>query len=450
MKERPSRPLDRCRAASARNSLVAAAGVPAATLALALALASAPLLPVPHAHLGAQESHERTARQVLERVPLIDGHNDLPWKIRNATDREVAAYDLRRTTEGHTDLARLRDGGVGAQFWSVYVSCADRERGALLTQLEQIDIARDVIDRYPELERVGTASELEDAFARGRIASLLGMEGGHAIENSLAALRDFHRLGVRYMTLTHNCDTEWAEAAIDSDRLGRPVRGLTDFGRELVREMNRLGMLVDLSHTADATMSDALDTSEAPVIWSHASARAVTDHVRNVPDSILRRLPENGGVVMVTFVPAFVSERHRQWSDRETERREACEAEHGADTEGSVRCLEEWREREPMPDALLTDVADHIEHVRDVAGIDHVGIGADYDGITRVVAGLEDVSTYPALLAELSRRGWSEDELEKLVGLNALRVMREAEAVSRRLRATGREPSLATVDGEGR
>ena len=315
------------------------------------------------------------------------------------------------------------------------------EEGAARVQLEQIDIARRILDRYPDvLEEARDASDVERIFGEGRIASFIGMEGGHAIENSLGALRAFHRMGARYLTLTHNCHTDWADAAN-----APPVHGgLTPFGREVVREMNRLGMLVDLSHTAPATMHAALDVAEAPVIWSHASARAVVDHVRNVPDQVLQRLPANGGVVMVTFVPAFVGRAHFPWSVREAAERTRLEGQYGLGDPRVAQAMSAWEAADPPPPATLAEVADHIEHIRRVAGIDHVGLGGDFDGITRVVEGLEDVSAYPALLAELSRRGWSEEDLAKLAGENILRVLREAEEVARRLQRE-RPPSTATL-----
>jgi membrane dipeptidase len=364
---------------------------------------------------SAQDSHAAKVRRVLETTPLIDGHNDLPWAIRESATapRDVEAYDLRGTVPGHTDLARLRAGGVGGQFWSVYIPCDAVSEGAARIQLEQIDIARQIFRKYPDaFGEALSASEVEAEFGRGRIASLMGMEGGHAIENSLGALRAYYGAGVRYLTLTHGCNTDWADSGTDDPRHG----GLTNFGREVIGEMNRLGMLVDLSHTSPETMHDVLDVAEAPVIFSHSSARAVTDHPRNVPDEVLRRLPSNGGVVMFTFVPSFVSDAVRTWE--------------GPD--------------EDTPRATLSDVADHIEHIRNVAGIDHVGIGGDFDGISSVVQGLEDVSTYPALLQELSRRGWSEDDLRKLVGENVLRVMRQAEAAARVIQRQ-RPPSTATI-----
>jgi len=359
-------------------------------------------------------ANQELVQRVLNTTPLIDGHNDLPWEIRGSADRDVRAYDLRSPTPGHTDIPRLRAGGVGAQFWSVYVPFGAVEEGAAKVQLEEIDIARQIIDLYPDhFELALSPSDVDRIFGEGKIASMLGMEGGHAIENSLGALRAFFDLGVRYMTLTHGGTIDWLDSATDEARHD----GLTAFGAEVVREMNRLGMLVDLSHVSPKGMADVLDVSEAPVIFSHSSARALTDSPRNVPDEILRRMPENGGVVMVTFVTSYVNE--------------------------DVRIYE--GPREGAPRATLEDVADHIEHVRDVAGIDHVGIGSDFDGISSTPVGLEDVSTFPALLGELAARGWTEAELRKLAGENVLRVWREAEVVARRLQRE-RGPSTATIE----
>ena len=359
------------------------------------------------------------AYRVLAATPLIDGHNDLPWAIREyeAAPMDVAAYDLRSTAPGQTDIPRLREGRVGGQFWSVYVPADAVAEGAAKVQLEEIDIARRMIERYPEtFELALTADDAVRIFESGRIASMIGMEGGHAIENSLGALRAFYRLGARYMTLTHSANIDWADSCCEDPELG----GLSAFGEAVVREMNRLGMLIDISHVSPETMNDVLDISEAPVIFSHSSAYALTHHVRNVPDVVLRRMPENGGVVMVTFVTVFVNEDLRRWSE-----------------------LPESERPAERPQATLADVADHIEHVRDVAGIDHVGIGSDFDGAT-TPAGLEDVSRFPALFAELHRRGWSEADLRKLAGENVLRAWREAERVAARLRAE-REPSTATI-----
>jgi membrane dipeptidase len=390
------------------------AGFPGALLVFAASMA----LIGPGGPVAGADPHLEIALRVLASTPLIDGHNDLPWQIRIHPDHamDVEAYGIEAREGGHTDLRRLREGRVGGQFWSVYVPTSAIETGAARYQLEQIDLMLEVIGNHPEeLELALTAEDVERVFRQGRIASLLGMEGGHAIENSLGALRAFHALGARYMTLTHNAHLDWVDAAVDPPRHG----GLTPFGREVVREMNRLGMLVDLSHVSDGTMSDVLDVSEAPVIFSHSSVRALTDHPRNVPDSILDRLPENRGVIMITFVPGFVSQAVRD---------------HALSGSGGS-----------PPAATLAQVADHIDHVRNRIGPDWVGIGADFDGITSVPVGLEDVSTYPALFAELSRRGWTEDELRKLAGGNVLRVMREAEAVARSLQRE-RGPSTATLE----
>jgi membrane dipeptidase len=365
--------------------------------------------------------------RLLRSVPLIDGHNDLAWRIRTAQPPgDVASYDLRQRTPGHTDLARLAEGRVGAQFWAAYLP-GDLEGGRFArVLLEQIDIIRQVIARYPD--RLGlalSADDIEREFTRGRIASLIGMEGGHGLENSLGVLRACHALGARYLTLTHNVTTDWADAALGAPRHG----GLTDFGRDVVWEMNRLGMLVDLSHVSPATMSAALDVTRAPLIFSHAGARALVDHPRNVPDPILARVRANGGIVMVTFVPPFVSSEAAAFEQRR-EAEEKQLAASVADAAERRRALEAWDAANPRPRATLAQVADHIEHVRDVAGADHVGIGSDLDGIDHVPVGLEDVSKFPDLLAELARRGWSDEDLAKLAGGNLLRVLREAEVVA--------------------
>jgi membrane dipeptidase len=366
------------------------------------------------------------ANRLLESTILVDGHNDLPWEIRRAEQPgDVAAYDLRKRTRGHTDLARLAAGKLGGQFWSIYIPGEIRDSGYARVQLEQFDIAHRLIAQYPEkLTFVWSADELEKAHKAGRIGSMLGMEGGHAIENSLGALRMYRRLGARYMTLTHNVTLDWADAAMDTARHG----GLTDFGREVVREMNRLGMIVDLSHTSPGTMSDALDVTRAPVIFSHSSARGVTDHPRNVPDSILARLPKNGGVVMVTFVTSFVSKAAMEWDRQAGEARGRLR--EVADSTERRRLRDEWMRANPRPAVTVRDVADHIEHIRRVAGVDHVGIGGDYDGTDWLPEGLEDVSAYPNLFAELIRRGWSDGDLRKLAGGNILRVMRQAEGAA--------------------
>jgi membrane dipeptidase len=384
----------------------------------------------------------QVARRALRAAPLIDGHNDLPWAIREAkgAPMDVEAYDLTKQTPGHTDLPRLRRGLVGGQFWSIYIPGEIRDSGYARVQLEQFDIAKRVIAKYPkDLAFAWTADDVRRAHRAGKVASMLGLEGGHAIENSLGALRAYRELGARYMTLTHNVTLDWADAALDSAKHG----GLTAFGKEVVREMNRLGMLVDLAHVSPATMSDALDATEAPVIFSHSGARAVVDVARNVPDSILRRLPKNGGVVMVPFVPGFTAKAVLEWEQAADKARAEAVAK-GADEASLRQMIQEYRRAHPMPRATIGDVADHIEHVRRVAGIDHVGIGGDFDGISTTPVGLEDVSTYPALFAELARRGWTQAELEQLAGRNVLRVMEQAERVAARLQKE-RAPSTKTI-----
>jgi membrane dipeptidase len=395
---------------------------------------------------AAAQSQDRAlehARKLLKSTPLIDGHNDLPWEIRvsKTAPRDVAAYDLRARAPKHTDLGRMREGEVGAQFWSIYIPGEIKDSGYAKVQLEQFDIARRMIAMYPDrLALALSADDIERSFKRGRVASLLGMEGGHAIENSLGALRAYYDLGARYMTLTHNVTLDWADAALDTVRHD----GLTDFGREVVREMNRLGMLVDLSHVSPATMSDALDVTQAPVIFSHSSARALTDHPRNVPDSILARLPKNGGVVMVTFVPAFVSPEVAAWESRLDEQVKGVKASI-SDTAQQRTMVDEWKSTHPAPRATLKQVADHIEHVRKVAGIDHVGIGSDFDGIDSTPEGLEDSSKFPDLFAELIRRGWTDTDLKKLAGQNLLRAFRAAEATAARLQKST-QPSTKTIE----
>ena len=385
----------------------------------------------PPDRLAAQD-HLATARRILRTTPLVDGHNDLPFAARERGGLD--SLDLTRgEPELHTDIPRLRAGGVGAQFWAAYVPVssmdpADPDFGPATYALEQIDVVHRLCHRHAAvLAPAVTAADVERNFAAGKISCLIGIEGGHAIENSLGALRMFYRLGVRYMTLTHWRTLEWVDAATDTARHG----GLTAFGEDVVREMNRLGMLVDLSHVSDATMLDALRVTRAPVMYSHSSARAIAGHVRNVPDSILRLLPANGGVVMVAFVPAFISEEVRLSDERRNARVDSLRA-AGVDSLAIRDSLQVWAVDAPR--ATLSQVADHIEHVRRVAGVDHVGLGSDFDGISTVPVGLEDVATFPYLIAELLRRGWREDEVRKVVGLNALRVMREVERVAREMR----------------
>jgi membrane dipeptidase len=416
---------------------------PIVALALTFVVTSAAAQQPPATSARPSARDSALARRALRATPLTDGHNDLPWRIREDTLRphDVEAYDLRRRTPGHTDIERLRRGMVGAQFWSVYIPGEIRDSGYARVQLEQIDIARRVVAKYSDVFQLATTeADVRRAFRAGRIASLLGMEGGHAIENSLGALRAYYDLGARYMTLTHNVTLDWADAALDSAKHG----GLTPFGEEVVREMNRLGMLVDLSHVSPATMSDALNVTQAPVIFSHSSARALCDVPRNVPDSILARLPRNGGVVMVTFVPQFISctvAQHAAGRDRELA---AIARRLGTDSAAIRREIATWIAANPAPQATLSQVADHIEHVRRVASVDNVGIGSDFDGIDATIVGLEDVSTFPALFAELARRGWTEVDLRKLAGDNVLRALARAETVAARLKRE-RAPSTATI-----
>lgn len=376
-------------------------------------------------------------RQLLREVPLIDGHNDLPWQYRRRSN-DFSALDLTRDTSRLqpamvTDIPRLRAGCVGGQFWSVYVPTRLPGAEAVQATLEQIDIVHRLCAHYPEtFELALCADDVERIHRQGKIASLIGMEGGHSINNSLATLRMMYRLGARYMTLTHVVNTDWADAAGDTPK----HHGLTPFGEEVVREMNRLGMLVDLSHVTDETMRAALRVAQAPVIFSHSSARAVCNHVRNVPDDVLRLTATNGGIVMVCFLPSYVTEAERKYAEAEKTERQRLEELHGNDTQKSQQELDGWRKLHPSPPAAsLKDVADHIDHIRKVAGIDHVGIGSDFDGYFGEVNGLEDVSKYPALLAELLQRGYSREELAKIAGRNILRVMRDVERRARELQS---------------
>ncbi|MER7683974.1 dipeptidase [Streptomyces sp. NPDC097610] len=388
------------------------------------------------------------ARALLADYPVVDGHNDLPWALREQVRYDLGARDIAadQSAHLHTDLARLRAGGVGAQFWSVYVR-SDLP-GAVTATLEQIDCVRRLIDRHPsDLRAALTAADMEAARAEGRIASLMGAEGGHSIDNSLAVLRGLYALGVRYMTLTHNDNIAWADSATDVPAVG----GLSAFGREVVREMNREGMLVDLSHVAATTMRDALDTSSAPVIFSHSSSRAVCDHPRNIPDDVLERLSANGGVAMVTFVPKFVLQAAVDWTAAADENMRANGFHHLDTTADGMRVHRAFEESYPRPVATVSTVADHLDHMREVAGVDHLGIGGDYDGTAFTPDGLDDVSGYPNLIAELLDRGWSKTDLAKLTWQNAVRVLGAAEDVARGLQAT-RGPSVATIeslDGDG-
>jgi membrane dipeptidase len=385
---------------------------------------------------------QQRARKLLSRVPLIDGHNDLPYALRDAGAMDLASVDLAEPVSfTQTDLPRLAAGGLGAQFWSVYVPASLAGEAAVVTTLEQIDLVHRMVRRYPDrLELALTAADVERIFAAGRLASLIGAEGGHSIASSMGALRMLYGLGVRYLTLTHNSNVPWADSATDEPRAG----GLTGFGRAVVGEMQRLGMLVDLSHVSPGTMRDALDVAEAPVMFSHSSARALCDHPRNVPDDVLARLPGNGGLCMVTFVPDFVSPECAAWAAQLT----ADMRERGLDPwDFDVReqAAQQRAAADPRPTATLAQVADHVEHVREVAGIGHVGLGGDMDGTLQLPDGLTDVSCYPALFAELLRRGWTEDDCVRLAGGNLLRVLRGAEDAARVL-AAQRPPCTARIE----
>lgn len=395
--------------------------------------------------------------KVLAKTPLIDGHNDLPWEIRARFQGDVNKVDLTRDTsklpvgEGEvplmTDIARLHAGHVGGQFWSVWIPVETTGPAAVQTTIEQIDIVKAMAAKYPnDFAMAYTAADVMRAHKAGKVASMIGVEGGHQINNSLAVLRQYYDMGARYMTLTHSSNTAWADSATDNPKHG----GLTPFGKEVVREMNRLGMIVDLSHVSADTMRAALEVSEAPVMFSHSSARALDDHPRDVPDDVLKLVAKNGGVVMVNFALSYVSDAHRRWdADRGAEK-----ARYNAPPFGGLyigqpdrakAAMAEWDKAHPEPVVTVQQVADHIDYIRKVAGVDHVGIGSDFDGIPKAPQGLEGVDKFPALLAELARRGWSDEDLGKVAGGNILRVMGQVEAVSARLR-TQRGPSQATIE----
>jgi len=419
------------------------------------------------APLAAAPADAARVARVLAQTPLIDGHNDLPWEIRTRFHSDLTAIDLAASTATlpvaagphaafnssdtplpplMTDIPRLRRGGVGGQFWSVFVDTGMKGPEAVQATLEQIDIVKGMCARYPaDFGMAYTAADVMRLHKSHRIACLIGVEGGHQINDSLAVLRAYYDDGARYMTLTHAINTAWADSATDNPA----HHGLTAFGREVVREMNRLGMLVDLSHVSEDTMRAALEVSAAPVMFSHSSARALVDHPRDVPDEVLRLVAKNGGVVMVNFATMYVSDARRRWS-----------AEHAAEQarnntppfgglyigqpERAAAAMKAWEAAHPQPPVTLKDVADHIDHIRQVAGVDHVGLGSDFDGIPDTPAGLDGVDKYPALLEELARRGWSDADLARLAGGNILRVLGQAEAVSARLRAA-RPPSAATL-----
>ncbi len=393
-----------------------------------LALGSSPKTP----QSVQDEALIKKARRILKEVPLIDGHNDTPGQYRDRVNNHLDGIDFAGGTAHldppmHTDLPRLRAGGVGGQFWSVYVSTNLKGAEAVQTTLEQIDLVHRLVARYPDdLELALTADDIVRIHGQGKIASLIDVEGGHSINNSLAVLRQLYHTGARCMTITHSANTDWAGAAATPPE----HRGLTPFGQEVIREMNRLGMLVDLSHVSPETMHDALNVTQAPVIFSHSCARALCDHPRNVPDDALRRVKKNDAVVMVTFALDFVSEEVRHYKGRWKAEKARLKDLLPHDPDAVEAGMASWRETHPLPPVPLAAVADHIDHVRKVAGIDHVGIGSDFDGISATPVGLEDVSTYPALLAELLGRGYSEEDVKKVAGLNLLRVFRQAEKVA--------------------
>ena len=381
------------------------------------------------------------AEAALAAAPVFDGHNDVPIQLRARFDNQINNFDFADTTgtgathpQGrvmHTDLARLIEGRVGAQYWSVYVPASLPEPEAVQATIEQIDVMKRLIARYPdELAYAETADDIENAMAEGRIASLLGMEGGHSIGSSLAVLRQMYDLGARYMTLTHSANTPWADSATDDPEHG----GLSDFGKDVVREMNRIGMLVDLSHVSEDAMHDALDVARAPVIFSHSGARAVNGHARNVPDSVLERLPENGGIVMVVGLPGFLNDDQRQWFAERSAEVARQESLYRGQPDVVARAMAEWDAANEMPPTMISHMADHIDHIRALIGVEYIGIGGDFDGMPTGPIGFEDVSGYPQLFAELSRRGYSQVEMELISNRNAMRVLREAERYAARAR----------------
>ncbi len=415
-----------------RNTLMLAA--------MAILMATAALEP------GAQAQGDLAARALSlhKQVPLIDGHNDYPWALRGLDhSRDFASADITGPVPKlMTDIPRLRKGGVGGQFWSVYVPSSMQGKEAVRATLEQIDIVHRMVQRWPQtFERARTAAEVERIFKAGRVASMIGMEGGHSIDSSLPTLRAMHTLGAGYMTLTHSLNVPWADSATDKPVLG----GLSKFGEEVVREMNRLGMLVDLSHVSPDTMEDAIRVSEAPIIFSHSSARAICNVPRNVPDKVLQLMPKNGGVVMITFVPGFISQQVADHGARAQAHQQQLRAQFSNNDAYVSSAMERWRAENAEPRATLSQVADHIDHVRKTAGIDHIGLGGDFDGISSVVQGLEDVGTYPALTEELLKRGYSADDVKKVLGSNILRVMRQVERVAAELQKK-RGPSTATLE----
>ena len=416
----------------------------AASALLAAALAAAPFPAL-------AASPEQVAAAALRAAPVWDGHNDVPEQLRDRRQDVLAGFDFRDTTGTadpargriamHTDLSRLRQGRVGAQFWSVYVPATLTDQQAVQAVLEQIDVTRRLIAAYPrDLQFAQSAADVEAARKAGRIASLLGMEGGYAIAGSAGVLRQFRALGVRYMTLTHFRSTGWADSATDAPR----NNGLSEAGKALVREMQRIGMLVDLSHVSTKTMRDALDVARAPVIFSHSGARALDDHARNVPDDVLARLRDNGGIVMIVSLPAYVSQKARDWQLARAAEKASAEARWSEAPDEAKARLAAWERANPAPRATLSELADHVDHAVKVAGIDHVGLGGDFDGMAEATQGFDDVAHYPALFTELARRGYSQADLEKIASRNMLRVLKAADAYAEAHRA---DPPLETPTG---
>lgn len=382
---------------------------------------------------AAQSSPEAVAEAALQKAPVFDGHNDVPWALRVRVDNVINDFDFVDTTDTatggriamHTDLNRLRRGHVGAQFWSVYVPSTTDEAKAVQQTIEQIDVMRRLVARYPaQLMLADNSAQLEQAMKAGKVAGMLGIEGGHSIGSSLAVLREMYGMGVRYMTLTHGRNVPWADSATDAPQHG----GLTDFGRQVVQEMNRIGMIVDLSHVSEVTMKDALAASKAPVMFSHSGVRAVNDHPRNVPDSVLPAVKANGGIVMVVFLPGFLDADVRAHGLRRTAEEARLKAMYPGDPAAAAAMLKAWDDANPAPKTQIAKVADHIDHLKRTIGVDHIGLGGDYDGMDSAPVGMEDVAGYPALFVELARRGYSEGELRKIASGNMLRVLKAVEA----------------------
>jgi membrane dipeptidase len=409
------------------------------------AMVAAALLAAPaavHSAAAQDDALLQRARRIHASAPLVDGHNDLPWEIREKAQGDISVMNPDSSLPAqHTDVPRLVQGGVGGVFWAAYVPVERIGHDAAGFALAQIGLIKRYTEQSPRMEMAFTAADVERIHRAGQVASLIGIEGGHAIENSLDVLRQFHELGVRYMTLTHTSTIDWADAATDSARHG----GLTRFGEEVVREMNRLGMLVDLSHVSPETMADAIRVSEAPVIFSHSSARALADHPRNVPDDVLRMVKDNGGIVMINFYSGFVEPTAAEQARGMYAVQRRFREQFPDDPQAAARAYDQWRRDNPVPRGTVGTLADHIDHVVRIAGIDHVGLGSDYDGVTSVPEGMDDVSRFPYLTAELLRRGYGDGDVRKILGGNILRVMRRAEETAVRLQRE-RGPSQAVID----